>query len=957
MKRLLSLFAFTVIATIIAQAAYVENMPVKRVQPNGDTLSCFVSGDEFYHRLHDANGFTIVQNPETGYWVYADAQLNATNHIAGEVNPMTLGLTPHAMPSQVELEKRRRSWDIPEQYRRAEAPKTSDRNHGDFTNLCIFIRFNGDNNISKSLSEINAMYNDSTASSTSVYNYFKTVSYNKIFIKSYYYPQDSSSNPNVVASYEDIYSRGYYMPYSSSNPDGYTNESQRATREFDLLERAVDYVNTYSPVDTSIILDRDNDGEIDNVSFIIKGSYTGWSDLLWPHKWSLYDREVTINGKRVYTFNLLLEGAGNEYFGPSTFCHEMFHTLGAPDLYHYNSYTNIHPVGSWDLMEQNQRPQQQMGAYMKWKYGNWIDSIPVIREPGRYRIYPNSTEPTADRNTCYKIPSKNPNQYYFLEYRNENEPFESTIPGSGLLIYRIDSRYHGNADYNGTSRFDEVWLYRPNSNAPLVNGSVQTAFFTSDHGRTSFSHLDNTKPWFSEGDIDTTIIIFDIGTAGEYIEFTYDDLTGCTIPRNLNTISTTGNSANIEWTGASNQYAVEYRTIDMEEEPWTRIETDSTHYTLTGLENDTRYEWRIQSICDEHHSSAYSTSEHFKTDICNNLITTTIDSSTNDEINVPLNTFYKYSYTQQIYEQEDVGTERALTALSFCYAGSAICNRGNIDIYIGHTDRNQFNNSRDFVPVDSLLHVYHGELCVESGWVKINLDRPFEYNGTQNLVIAIDDNSEVSIARNNNFYTTATPDYRAITMYNSTRNPDPADLDAFSINGYRYKYVSNIAFHGCDASHPIYEVEANVAWLDSLYHDDNEAEVNGAGNYLEGQHITLTAVALDEECEFIRWSNGSTENTLSLLVTEDTSFTAFFRNINVSIEDTQNEIHNAIITTSHNQINIQGVANYEVSVFDITGRMIYHAPAGQRDHVACRTQNNGVFIVRIGNVSTKVMVF
>ena len=68
MKRLLLLVLFACSA-IFAQAAYLENVPVTLVQPNGDTLRCFATGDEFYHRLHDAQGFTIVQDHTTGYYV------------------------------------------------------------------------------------------------------------------------------------------------------------------------------------------------------------------------------------------------------------------------------------------------------------------------------------------------------------------------------------------------------------------------------------------------------------------------------------------------------------------------------------------------------------------------------------------------------------------------------------------------------------------------------------------------------------------------------------------------------------------------------------------------------------------------------------------------------------------------------------------------------------------------
>ena len=68
-KILLALVLSMLVA--VSWAAPVKNMAVCRIQPKGDTLHCFVSGDEFFHRLHDAAGFTIVQNIETGEYVYA----------------------------------------------------------------------------------------------------------------------------------------------------------------------------------------------------------------------------------------------------------------------------------------------------------------------------------------------------------------------------------------------------------------------------------------------------------------------------------------------------------------------------------------------------------------------------------------------------------------------------------------------------------------------------------------------------------------------------------------------------------------------------------------------------------------------------------------------------------------------------------------------------------------------
>lgn len=80
-------------------AAHIDNVPRVLIQPNGDTLRCFASGDEFYLRLHDEKGFTIVQDKQTGYYVYAekrDGQVMPTAWVAGTCNPADKGLQPGA---------------------------------------------------------------------------------------------------------------------------------------------------------------------------------------------------------------------------------------------------------------------------------------------------------------------------------------------------------------------------------------------------------------------------------------------------------------------------------------------------------------------------------------------------------------------------------------------------------------------------------------------------------------------------------------------------------------------------------------------------------------------------------------------------------------------------------------------------------------------------------------------
>ena len=130
------------------QAAFLTNVPYHLVQPNGDTLHCFASGDEFYVRLHDADGYAIVQNPQTGYYVYAiqkDGKILPSCHIAGTCSPMAIGLTPNLKISTQEYMNRREAMTAPPKYRGDNDPN---KNRGVLNNLVVFIRFaDGDKQI------------------------------------------------------------------------------------------------------------------------------------------------------------------------------------------------------------------------------------------------------------------------------------------------------------------------------------------------------------------------------------------------------------------------------------------------------------------------------------------------------------------------------------------------------------------------------------------------------------------------------------------------------------------------------------------------------------------------------------------------------------------------------------------------------------------------------------------
>lgn len=481
------------------QAAYLTNIPRTLVQPNGDTLHCYASGDEYYIRLHDADGYTIVQNPQTGYFVYAIKEggcLKPSPWIAGQHNPASKGLKPNLRISREEYLKLRRQMIVPA---KRDVSRDENTNHGHMNNIAVFIRFADDTDFVNSFNSVNLMFNDTSDNYTasSMYNYFKRASYNQLFISTTFYPAPVGDQ---ILSYQDSFPRAYFMPWSETNPIGYTDTvdgDNRTTREHYLLARAAEYVADMIPADLDI--DYDNDGYVDNVCFIVKGNVGDWNVLLWPHRWSLYTTETYIRGKRVYDFNFQLADAGG-YFNTSVMCHEMFHTLGAPDLYHYHDSTDMTPVGSWDLMAANSTPPQQTCAYMKYKYGNWLteDQIIPIAHYGTYTIMPLNSE-TGDR-VCYRVRTPNHLEHILLDFRNKRDPFDTGVPGYGIVFYRINPLFHGNANYNGDDNLDEIYVFRRNG-TPTENGTIASANFRGNLPiRNEFSPLTNPYPFVSNGD-------------------------------------------------------------------------------------------------------------------------------------------------------------------------------------------------------------------------------------------------------------------------------------------------------------------------------------------------------------------------------------------------------------------------------------------------------------------------
>ena len=294
-------------------------------------------------------------------------------------------------------------------------------NAGSIVNLVIYIRFAGETYTPSAT--LNTMLN---ADSGSLRSYYRVMSNNSVTIDSVF-----------------PYSGGSVYVYTAPNDRSYYSidegDSRRAGIEGELIAGAVNAARAYFALGGAD-LDVNDDGYLDSLSIIVGGSSsTTWGSLLWPHSWNLdairpssptyVDADNTVRvGDYSFNFDTALT--------TGVLCHEMGHVLGAPDLYHYN-YDFV-PVGNWDIMQFDNDTPQYMLTYIRDKYIGGISDTQIvdITTNGVYSLVPVTNAGINDV-LAFRIPTSR-NEYFMVEYRRSTASgFDSTLPGSGLIIYRI----------------------------------------------------------------------------------------------------------------------------------------------------------------------------------------------------------------------------------------------------------------------------------------------------------------------------------------------------------------------------------------------------------------------------------------------------------------------------------------------------------------------------------------
>ena len=173
-----------------------------------------------------------------------------------------------------------------------------------------------------------------------------------------------------------------------------------------------------------------------------------------------------------------------------------------------------------------------------------------------------------------------------------------------------------------------------------------------------------------------------------------------------------------------------------------------------------------------------------------------------------------------------------------------------------------------------------------------------------------------------------------------------------------YLYIDNVVIEQLSVpNHYTLTVNSN---------DETLGTVSGGGIYDEGVAATIKAIPA-ESCYFVQWQDGVTDSVRTVIVTSDTTFTAIFEVIPVSIV-TVNSVNHKVLypNPATDKVNIVsggefGMGNGSlVELLDVNGRTVFSQTithsGNQTITLDVSSLPNGLYFVRMGTYHTSFII-
>ncbi len=327
-------------------------------------------------------------------------------------------------------------------------------------------------------------------------------------------------------------------------------------------------------------------------------------------------------------------------------------------------------------------------------------------------------------------------------------------------------------------------------------------------------------------------------------------------------------------------------------------------YIPGRLSNATTYYWKVVAK-NEISSIGTESLFNFTTNLGSDVIA--IGNGSVVDQGLPIEPFYYYSYSQSIYLQSEVNVEsRRIEKIWYHYNGSTDLEHSTQwVIYMGHTNLTEFASTSDWIPIDNLTQVASVALDpypTDDGWIEFNLDSPFSYNNTDNLVIAVEENQTGCESSTDEFFCTTVEESRSIMYRSDSNNPDPTEPPTAS---YLRTSIPNIRIQFGDVPElPEFSINPDsydfgMTYINSLSDAHSFTIINNGGADL----VINNQVAMETGTYFS--INDSNSYPLTLAPTQSASFEVIFQPVSEGIVSDNIVIVDNVTRETHN-IPVQG---------------------------------------------------
>lgn len=411
-----------------SHAVIANSEPVTVQQPDGSRVTLVLHGDEFYSYTTTLDGLTVALNTTTQTWEYAALDSNGALIPNGETAADNVpsrtgvkGLRPILTEAETSgIRKARKNL------------KTGQYDYSKFRGLVILVEYEDAPFTRKDAGEIfNDMVNKAGYTGYMSDNLLPSLIPCTGSVRDYYY---ENSNGMFDPKFDVI--GPVKIPYSQF----YARKSSGAQALVTAALKAADEFVNYKDYDT------DRNSRVDMVYFIFSGAGSNFSGnddrLIWPHASTVLSLSLDGVSFDRYACSTELYGqpAARQLDGIGTMCHEFSHVLGLPDFYDVDYDTGgqaFHPQ-RWSLMASGSylnMSRTPCGYSLFERYALGFTTPRLIETTGTYTINPLNEGDTPDG---ARINSAIPGEYFLLEARKKTR-WDEYLPGTGMLVHRVDS--------------------------------------------------------------------------------------------------------------------------------------------------------------------------------------------------------------------------------------------------------------------------------------------------------------------------------------------------------------------------------------------------------------------------------------------------------------------------------------------------------------------------------------